>query len=210
MLNTFLRLGTPEVARTVFHELAHRIIRADDSLFTNPSPRRWKTKACGAGWPVLATPANVPRSEAQRQRKAAFAGLMRDFRKKFHAPYETDRSAADQRQAKADLPFERCGRITRDSRRAGAAMPVTTGSLPRISTMPTLPSLALYGELPAFERLLEIEDREPAALLPASSRCRLGGEARCARSDQLLPASGESRRACHSLAAGATQELSDR
>ena len=207
VLNTFLRLGTPEVARTVFHELAHQLIFVqDDSLFNesfataveNEGMRRWLASHGDAGQRAA--------FEAQRQRKAAFAGLMRDFRKKFHALYETDRSAADQRQAKADL-FEALRQDYAGLKAGWGGYAGYDRFVAEDLNNAKLASLALYSELvPAFERLLEIEDRDlPRFYQRVVALSALGKEARCAALTGLLPASGESRRACHSLAAGATQ-----
>lgn len=161
VLSTFLRHGTPEVARTVFHELAHQLIFvADDSAFNesfataveNEGMRRWL-----AGRAALD---QRPAFEAQRQRKADFARLMRDYRKQLHSLYTIADSADRQRQAKAALL---------DSlRRDYAELKATWGGYAGYDRFfaedlnnARLASLSLYSELvPAFEALLAQEDHQ--------------------------------------------------
>ena len=202
VLNTFLRLGTPEVARTVFHELAHQIVFVPgDSVFNesfataveNEGMRRWLTSHGDERQrAAFAT---------QSQRKAAFAALMRDFRERFHALYDLDRSAADQRQAKADL-FDA---LRRDYARLKAGWGGFAGYdkfFAEDLNNAKLASLALYSELvPAFERLLELEGHNlPRFYQRVVALAPLAKETRCAALTGLLPVSSETRLACNGKA----------
>lgn len=161
VLSSFLRLGTPEVARTVFHELAHQLIFVDgDSLFNesfataveNEGMRRWLA--------ILATPEQRTAFEEQLERKAAFAVLMRDYRKKFHTLYGSAAAGIDQRQAKAGL----LAALRRDYGELKTAWGGHAGYDKFFGddlNNAKLASLSLYSELvPAFEALLELEDHD--------------------------------------------------
>jgi len=161
VLNTFLRLGTAEVARTVFHELAHQLIFVrDDSVFNesfataveNEGMRRW-LQAQGSS-------AQRAAFEVQRARKAAFAALIRAYREKFRALYDTVGADETPRRAKAEL-FEAL-------RRDYTALKETWGGYTGYDRFfgadlnnAKLVSLALYSELvPAFEVLLAEEQHD--------------------------------------------------
>lgn len=206
VLNTFLRLGTPEVARTVFHELAHQLIFVqDDSLFNesfataveNEGMRRWLASHGDAGQRAA--------FNAQRERKAAFAGLMRDFRKKVRALYEIDRSAADQRQAKADL-FDALRREYAGLKAGWGGYAGYDKFIAEDLNNAKLASLALYSELvPAFERLLDQENHDlPRFYGRVAELAALGKEDRCNTLTGLLPASSDTRQVCRGLAVGPT------
>ena len=176
VLNTFLRHGSLEVARTVFHELAHQLIYvADDSAFNesfataveNEGMRRWLASH--------SAPEQGPAFEAQRQRKAAFARLMRDYRKQLQSLYRTADSADRQRQAKAVL--------LNALRRDYAGLKAGWGGYAGYDKFfaddlnnAKLASLSLYSALvPAFEALLDKEARHDvlAQLVPASGAIKL-------------------------------------
>ena len=161
VLNTFLRPGTLEVARTVFHELAHQLVFVrDDTVFNesfataveNEGLRRWT-----AGHLATAQRAGF---EAQRARKEALVGLLRDYRKRFRLLYETPRAADLQRRAKSDL----LAALRADY----AALKAGWGGYAGYDRVlgadfnnATLVSFALYGELvPAFEALLAQEQHD--------------------------------------------------
>jgi predicted aminopeptidase len=160
VLNTFLRFGTPEVARTVFHELAHQIIFVEgDTLFNesfataveNEGMRRWLAS--------YATPEQCAAFEAQRSRKAAFAGLIRDYRKKALALYKATESADDKRRAKVELLDA--------LRREYSSLKASWGGFAGYDKFfdedlnnAKLVSISLYTELvPAFGVLLDNEGR---------------------------------------------------
>lgn len=161
VLNTFLRPGTLEVARTVFHELAHQLVFVrDDTVFNesfataveNEGLRRWT-----AGHLTAAQRASF---NAQRARKAALIGLLHDYRKRFRVLYETPRAADRLPHAKADLLAALRGDY--------AALKAGWGGyaghdkvLGADFNNATLVSFALYGELvPAFEALLTQENHD--------------------------------------------------
>jgi len=192
VLNTFLRHGTPEVARIVFHELAHQLVFVkDDSSFNESFAtaveieglRRW-----------TATPAAVALRDAvaaQRERRAAFAALMQDYRSRFKALYATAQAADRLRQGKAAL----LDALARDY----AALRASWGSFPGSDKLTgggfnnaRLVSYALYHELvPAFEALLEQERHDlPRFYRRVASLAELDRDARHQALAALHPVAG--------------------
>lgn len=208
VLSTFLRHGTPEVARVVFHELAHQLIFVpDDSAFNesfataveNEGMRRWLASSTALD--------RRPAFEAQRQRKAAFARLMRDYRKQVHALYQTADPVDRLRPAKAEL----LAALRRDYADLKASWSGYSGYdkfFAEDLNNAKLVSLSLYSELvPAFEALLEQENRElPHFYQRVRSLAALDKEARRGVLAQLLPARADTRLA-RSGVAPATPEM---
>ncbi|MEF8734322.1 MAG: aminopeptidase [Candidatus Accumulibacter meliphilus] len=202
LLNTFLRFGTPEVARIIFHELAHQqLFVKDDSLFNesfataveNEGMRRWLA--------ANAAPEQRAVFETQRARKAAFAALMQAYRERFRALYDADgadstRPTVEQRAAKAAL--------FHDLRRDYAELKAGWGGYAGYDRFfaddlnnAKLVSLALYNELvPAFEALLAQQDYDlPQFYQRVASLAALDKAARHEALMQLLPAANEARQA---------------
>jgi predicted aminopeptidase len=198
VLNTFLRHGTLEVARTVFHELAHQLIFVkNDSAFNesfataveNEGLRRWTAGPAAAGQRAA--------YEAQRARRAGFAKLMREYRKKFEALYASPGPDAPRRQAKAEL--------LEALRRDYAALRAGPGGRPGDDKTPVadfnnarLAAFSLYNELvPAFEILLAQENHElPRFYRRVAELAALDKPARCAALARLLPATGTDTPVC--------------
>jgi len=197
VLSSFLRLGTPEVARTVFHELAHQLIFVeDDSLFNesfataveNEGMRRWLTSRAAPGQRAV--------FEAQRERKAAFAGLMRDYRNKLRALYASGRSADQQRSAKVEL-VDALRRDYADLKAGWGGYAGYDRFFGEDLNNAKLVSLSLYSELvPAFEALLDEESHDLQRFYQrVVALAALGKEARRGALAQLLSASGDTRQA---------------
>lgn len=161
VLNTFLRQGTLEVARTVFHELAHQLVFVrDDTAFNesfataveNEGLRRWTAAPAAA--------AQRAAFEAQRARKVALVALIQDYRKRFRVLYAGERPAEELRQAKAEM-FDAL-------RRDYAALKAGSGGHAGYDRIfdaelnnARLVSFGLYNELvPAFEAMLAQEQYE--------------------------------------------------
>lgn len=189
VLNTFMARGTLEVARTLFHELAHQVAFVkDDTSFNesfataveNEGLRRWTAGPAAAGQRAV--------FEANRTRKAAIAGLLRDYRKKFQALYAIERDAAQQRRAKTDL-FDAL-------RRDYAALKTGWGGYAGFDRVfgadlnnARLVSFSLYDEwVAAFEAILDQEQRNlPRFYRRVSELAAQDKEARHAALARLRP-----------------------
>lgn len=196
VLNTFMRRGTLEVARIVFHELAHQVVYVrDDTAFNesfatvveNEGMRRWTA--------AQATPVQSAAFAAQRQRRADFARLLQDYRQRLRALYETGGAAERQRSAKAEL----FAALRRDY----AALKAGWGGYAGYDRIigadfnnAGLIAFGLYSELvPAFAALLEAEQRDlPRFYRRVRALAELTRDARRSALDRLLPAA-EGRRA---------------
>lgn len=102
VLNTFLRFGEQEVARIVFHELAHQqVFVAGDSAFNesfattveNEGMRRWLQR--------MGTPEQRQRFEQWQQRKAQFLALIAECRKRLAEIYAQPLQDEEKSRAKA-------------------------------------------------------------------------------------------------------------
>jgi len=155
VLNTFLRLGTLEVARIIFHELAHQVVFvAGDTAFNeafataveNEGMRRWLR--------AHATPDQIAAFAAQQQRRAAVSALMTDYRARFTTLYRTQRPVDQLREEKAAL-FSALRADYAQLRAAWGGYSGFDALFGADLNNARLASLSLYDELlPAFERLL--------------------------------------------------------
>jgi predicted aminopeptidase len=107
LLNTFIHWPEGELARLLFHELAHQVAYADDDTTFNESFAVAVERIGGQRW--LAQHA----SDAARAEYAAFDARRQDFRaltaryrERLQALYESPASDADKRSAKAALMAE--------------------------------------------------------------------------------------------------------
>ena len=200
LLSTFIRYPEAELARLVFHELAHRVAYVRDDTAFNES------------FAVAVERAGVRRWLASRDRTGELSAFLaaRQRQREFIALVEATRARLDQVYA-SGLPAEQM----RAAKRAGfdellrdyAALKARWGGFPGydriIGTSPgnaLLASINAYSKLvPAFERLLEAEGgnlpRFYAAVkeiagLAAAERCRRLTEALAAGAAAGSPAAG--------------------
>jgi predicted aminopeptidase len=205
VLNTFLRFGEQEVARTIFHELAHQVafVRGDttfnESFATtveNEGMRRW-----------LARHGNAEERRAflnRKERKANFLALLRDYRERLREIYARPWPSPEKRQAKertlaelqrgyADLRARWGGQGSYDLFFDGGVNNAKLGSV------------SLYtSRVPAFEALLEQENHNlPRFYDRVKKMARMDKDERRAVLDSLtdFPA-GEDRGARTTVEAG--------
>jgi predicted aminopeptidase len=161
LLNTFIQWPEGELARLIFHELAHQVVYAADDTPFNESFATAVERIGGARW--LAEHADAAaraQYAALDARRNDFRALTGRYRERFDALYRGDASVADKRSGKAALmnelraeharlKAERWGGFTGyDAWFAGA-------------NNASLGVLAAYNELvPNFERLFEREGRD--------------------------------------------------
>ena len=189
LLNTFLRFGDQEVARVVFHELAHQLVFAKgDTVFNesfataveNEGVRRWLMQT--------GTPEQLRSFEAHQQRKAQFRQLVADYRDKLRTLYASDQPSDAKRQGKAE--------VIDDMKRRYADLKTSWGGYggydPWFSqplNNATLGSVSLYTKwVPAFQALLEQEGGNlPRFYRRVTTLAELAKAERAEMLDQLLP-----------------------
>ncbi|MGZ5268529.1 MAG: aminopeptidase [Caldimonas sp.] len=161
LLNTFIDYPEGELARLVFHELAHQVAFAPGDTLFNESFASAVEKIGAARW--LAERADAPaRLEYERveARRADFRELTARYREEFAALYAGSDGAAAKREAKAAL----LARLRADYAAMKAARwggySGYDGWFARANNA-SFGVLASYTALvPAFERLFEREGRD--------------------------------------------------
>jgi predicted aminopeptidase len=161
LLNTFIRWPEGELARLIFHELAHQVAFAKDDTMFNESFATAVERIGGSRWLVERSTA-AARDEYERydRRRQEFRALTMQARADLDAIYRSSRGDADKRVAKA----ERMATLRADyaALKAGAWQGYAgyDGWFERANNA-SLGVLAAYNELvPQFERLFEREGRD--------------------------------------------------
>jgi len=189
VLNTFLRFGDQEVARIIFHELAHQLVYAkDDSAFNesfataveNEGMHRWLTQS--------ATPERLRDFEIKQERKAQFHRLVADTRDKLRTIYASSLAPDEKRRAKTEAIAE--------MKQAYAALKASWGGhggydqwFSQPLNNATLGSITLYAQwVPAFRALLEQEGRDlPRFYQRVAALAQLPKAERSVALNHLLP-----------------------
>jgi predicted aminopeptidase len=201
VLNTFLRLGEREVARVIFHELAHQIVYAKGDTAFNEAfattveaegMRRWLRQA--------KPPEQWQAYAAQQQRKAQFHQLVADSREKLRAIYASPLLPDAKRRAKT----EAIAAMKLDYARLKASWGGYGGYDPWFSqplNNAVLGSVALYAHwVPAFQALLEQESGSlPRFYQRVAALARVPRDEREAALTRILP----TRTATPAIATGA-------
>ncbi|HEU5295622.1 MAG TPA: aminopeptidase [Burkholderiaceae bacterium] len=104
LLSTFIGWPDAEVARLVFHELAHQVVYAADDTAFNESFAVAVERVGGARWLAQeGDPAALHEFDAVQQRREEFRALTLQTRTALAALYASDLPAADKRRRKAEL-----------------------------------------------------------------------------------------------------------
>ncbi len=182
VLNTFLRLGDTEVARLIFHELAHQVVFVEgDTEFNESFATTVEKEGLRRWFAGNANPEQQRAFAAQQQRRAQFEQLVEDYRGRLRALYAAQQSAAEMRRAKAEIFAE--------MQQAYAAMKEGWDGDARYDKWfeqglnnAKIASVGLYTRLvPAFEALLEQEGRDlPRFYRRVAGLARLPGAKRLA------------------------------
>ncbi|MBS1189665.1 MAG: aminopeptidase [Rhodocyclaceae bacterium] len=190
VLNTFLRFGEEEVARTVFHELAHQVVFVrGDSSFNESFATTVETEGMRRWLAHQADPARFREFEARQQRKARFKELVTEYSDRLREIYSCPWPEEEKRRAKQE---------TLDSLRlAYARLKSSWGGASGYDAFfdaglnnARLGSVGLYTKLvPAFEALLEQVGHDlPAFYRRVEDLAHLDKEERRAALDLLLDA----------------------
>jgi predicted aminopeptidase len=104
LLNTFINLPESELARLIFHELAHQVVYVRDDTVFNESFATTVEREGVRRW-LQAHGSDQMRAESQRSetRRTQFLQLLTDTRAELDHVYEGDETEADKRRHKKDL-----------------------------------------------------------------------------------------------------------
>lgn len=161
VLNTFIDYSEPELARLVFHELAHQLVYVQDDTVFNESFATVVERAGVARWLQVHGNDEQRRQFAQRQRiRGEFLGLLMRARGALETLYAQEMAPAEKRRRKA-MVLEDLKRAYLEQRRHWAGH----GGYDRWFTQPPgnahLAAIALYHRrAPAFEALLAAHDHD--------------------------------------------------
>ena len=161
LLNTFIAYPEGELARLIFHELAHQVAYAPGDTVFNESFATAVERIGGARW--LAEHADAKaREEYERydSRRQDFRALTARYRDQFNALYSSSAGDAEKRAGKTVLMQRlRADYETLKAERWGGFSGYD-GWFARANNA-SFGVLAAYNELvPAFERLFEREERD--------------------------------------------------
>ena len=188
LLNTFLNWPDAELARLVFHELAHQVAYAADDTTFNESFATAVERIGGRRWLALhGTPEQHEKAEAAERRRADFRALTQRYRAELLALYQGagDTPAKIAGKARLMLALRADYQALKQGPWQGFAG--YDGWFERANNA-SFGVLAAYTELvPEFERLFEAQGadfdrfyasvRELAALPKDQRRARLAGTA---------------------------------
>ena len=161
LLNTFINYPEGELARLIFHELAHQVAYASDDTVFNESFAVAVERIGGARWLAGAQQAGAA-EEYQRfdSRRNDFRSLTQKYRERLLTLYKSEAPDDQKRAAKATLMAEmRAEHVKLKAERWGGFAGYD-GWFSRANNA-SFGVLAAYSELvPAFERLFERQGRD--------------------------------------------------
>jgi predicted aminopeptidase len=161
LLNTFINYPEGDLARLIFHELAHQIAYAKGDTVFNESFATTVERIGGERW--LGQHANAQAREefARRDaRRAGFRALTTRYRDALKQLYESSASDDDKRTRKAALMTQLRADYERVKRDEWGGFSGYDGWFARANNA-SFGVLAAYNELvPNFERLFEREERD--------------------------------------------------
>ena len=164
LLSTFIRYPEPELARLIFHELAHQVAYAKDDTVFNESfavaveqegMRRWLARSTD-------TQQHAAFERAQRIR-AAFLELVRRYRDELAQLYRGDLAPAAKRARKSEILAALVQEYRRMKQDEWGGYAGYDSWFARTPNNAQLASVAIYSQLvPAFQALLRQEDGDLA------------------------------------------------
>ena len=161
LLNTFINYPEGELARLIFHELAHQVAYAQDDTVFNESFAVAVERIGGARWLAGAQQAGAA-EEYQRfdNRRNDFRSLTQKYRELLLALYKSEAPDDQKRATKATLMAEMRAEHVKLKAERWSGFAGYDGWFSRANNA-SFGVLAAYSELvPAFERLFERQGRD--------------------------------------------------
>ena len=161
LLNTFVNWPEGELARLVFHELAHQVVYAEGDTMFNESFATAVERIGVQRWLVQHAGDEAKRQyAAQDVRREDFRALTTRYRDRLRALYDTAATDATKREGKAALMAELRAEYAKMKAERWNGFAGYDGWFERANNA-SFGVLAAYNELvPQFERLYEIEGRD--------------------------------------------------
>lgn len=187
LLNTFIGYSRVELARLIFHELAHQVVYVkDDSMFNESFAAAVEEEGVRRWLDAVGTDADRSAHEASRKRRADFVALVLRYQQRLDELYRSDRSTVEKRSMKMQA-FADMQNDYRKLREAWGGYAGYDRWFARELNNAHLASVGIYNELvPGFRSVLAAERgdltafyravRELAKLDRATRTARLTGE----------------------------------
>jgi predicted aminopeptidase len=161
LLNTFVDYPEGELARLIFHELAHQVAYAADDTVFNESFATAVERIGGERW-LSHSDRDGVRDEQRRldERRIQFRALAQTYRERLHALYGSALSDAEKRKEKAAIMVQLRSDYEQMKTQRWAGFSGYDGWIARANNA-SFGVLAAYNELvPDFERLFERAGRD--------------------------------------------------
>jgi predicted aminopeptidase len=195
VLNTFIRYPTPQLARLIFHELAHQVVYVkDDESFAvtveQEGMRRWLDR--------YGREQDRTTSMLVAQRRTQFVALIETYRDRLGALYRTQLAAPEKRARKAEL----FAQLEEDYGKLKESWGGFAGFDRWFEGKPNnalLASIAIYTKkVPAFQALLSREGGDLERFYSAAKAlARMEKADRTAALERLMPQTADAGPAAH-------------
>lgn len=159
LLNTFITWPEGELARLIFHELAHQVAYASDDTAFNESFATAVERLGGQRWLATRDAARAEH-EAFTQRREGFRQLMQQQRQRLQALYDSTQSDEAKRRAKAELMAQWRAEYDVIKREQWNGWAGYDTAIARANNAAFGVQGAYNDLVPAFERLFEREGRD--------------------------------------------------
>ena len=181
LLNTFIRYPEGELARLIFHELAHQVVYAAGDTIFNESFATAVERLGGQRWLAREAAAGHPAAQADYaafdQRRQQFRALTRATRLELEAIYGSNEAPAQSNSADAAIKLIAKQKAMDAFRSRYAALKTTWGGYAGYDPWVARANNAAFGAqaaydewVPAFEAVFEREGRDWAKFYDAVSR----------------------------------------
>lgn len=153
LLSTFIGWSEPEVARMIFHELAHQVAYAEDDTVFNESFATAVERLGTDRWLQSNASDEVrTRWAVTEGRRQQFRALVADYRARFDALYRSDQSIDAKRAGKVRLIAELRGAYERLKTGQWQGWAGYDGWFARLNNATLAVQAAYDGKVPEFER----------------------------------------------------------
>ena len=161
LLSSFIHYPEGQLARMIFHEMAHQVVYVSDDTVFNESFATAVERIGARLWlQARASPATQEEFAATERRRADFLRLVQHYRERLDALFLSERGVHDKRRGKAELMAALRADYAQIKASDWGGFSGYDGWMARVNNA-TLGVLAAYNELtPQFEALFEREGRD--------------------------------------------------